>query len=795
MNRKFKLLFVSDSIWLPTGYGKVSKYLVSFLKKDFDVIFLSVTDPTLGSIKIGEIECFRYVRNELDLLWFYTNFKVDIVLLLKEPWVLPNIDKIPIHYILYSPYTQCEPPKDYLYYASLAIDTWLPSKYETEQVKKYGIDATYMPHGVDTKIFKPLDNIKELKKKYGFDRFDIVIGLFGMNTLRKVLPNQLEGIKVFIDNNPDIKVGIYLHSTLLPIKEYWNGYDLRKIIEKFELDENVIIPNQSALLIGFSDYSLAELYNCCDVVVDTCYEGFGLHILEAQACGTPVVTLSIGGGSEINFLDLRVSKFAKFYTQLGSYFAIPDPYEIAEKIEKALKYRKESIREYLHTKASVFEWFKIYKYYVKPRLDYILENLYYRKLRRGKKVAIVTSWGYRCGIASFVKKLLHGFNQHDIYIIPIPTFRNCNYDEYINYLVDKIKVINPDIVLIELEHGVFGRESTSFEQKFYTKLRNELQNVKIVTDFHVVDVYKGIEVFNTISSNSVIVHNKAMFEKLIELIKEYGYEYRNINVISLCSNKIEISKEDARKELGIEKDCKLIGIFGFISPRKGIDIFFKVVEELKREIPNLKGVIVGGFHAETETSYIKYVKKKAKELNIIITGFVNDDIYFKYLKAVDVVLYPCFMLSASGIVIDCIVNNVPIIVLDSPAFKDLPILKAKSIDDFIEFTKTLLSNPKVYNMYVSKLIELSKEFDCKKIAELYSDIFVNDDITTMDIIDCFNEWLERKKEKIIGNSVHIDFKEIAHFCSEKLGKEVKVQKVVYVIRRVLGIENDWIKVK
>ena len=795
MREKFKILYVSDSIWLPTGYGKVSKYLVSFLKRDFNVTFLSVTDPALGSIKVNDIECYRYVRSEIDLLWFYTNFKSDIVLVLKEPWVLPNIDKVPIHYILYSPFTQVEPPKDFLYYASLSSDVWIPSKYETEQVRKFGVDAVYMPHGVDIKIFKPLDNVEELKRKYGFHKFDVVIGLFGMNTLRKVLPNQLEGIKIFMDNNPDIKVGIYLHSTLFPIKEYWNGYDLKKIIEKFELDEKIIIPNQSALLVGFSDYSLAELYNCCDVVVDACYEGFGLHILEAQACGIPTVTLSIGGGSEINFLDLRVNKFAKFYTQLGSYFAIPDPYEVAEKIEKALKFNKESISQYLHDKAKEFEWSKIYNYYVKPRLVHVLENLYFRKLKGGRKVVIITSWGYRCGVSSFVRKLLQGFDQNDIYIVPIPTFRNCNFDEYVNYLIHKVKERNPDVVLIQLEHGVFGKESVNFEQKFYTKLRNELQDVKLITDFHVIDVFKSTEVFEATLSNRVIVHNKAMFDKLVNLLKEYEVNYDNIEVIPLCSNKVEISKEDARRELGIEKDCKLIGIFGFISPRKGIDIFFTVMEKLRNEISNLKGVIVGGFHAEVETNYIKHVKKKSKELEVTITGFVDDDLYFKWLKAVDLVLYPSFMVSSSGIVVDCIVNGVPVIVLDSPAFRDLPILKAKTVDDFIEFSKVLLSNVELYETYLNKLKEISKDFECKEVAKLYNAVLNNDEVTTSEVITCFNEWLEKKKEKIIGNSVRIDFAEISQFCSERLQKKVTVQKIAYVLRKVLRIENDWLKVR
>lgn len=795
MSRKYRILFISDSPWIPTGYGKVSKYLLHYMKHDFDTIFLSVTDPTLGSITIDGVDVYRYVRNEHDLLWFYTHFNCDVVLLLKEPWVISNLDKVPIHYILYAPFTQVEVPRDYLYYASLACSVWLPSKYETEQVRSHGIDAYWIPHGVNYLIFKPMDNVEELRKKYGLDKFDVVIGLFGMNTLRKVLPNQLEGIKVFIDNNPDLKVGIYLHTTLVPIKEYWNGYDLRKIIEKFELEDNVVVPNQHALLVGFSESSLAELYNCCNVVVDACYEGFGLHILEAQACGVPTVTLSVGGGAEINFLNLKVTKFSKFYTQLGSYFLIPDPYDIASKIEEALKYGREGVRDYLHEKAREYSWSNVYYNYLRPTLVQVLENLYYRKRNVGKKIALVTSWSYRCGIAKYVSKLLSEFNKHEVYVIPIPTFRNCSYDEFVKYIVKRIREIEPDVVWVQLEHGVFGKEGTDFEVKFYRELKNELPKTKIVTEFHVVDVYKGVEAFISTTSDKIVVHNIAMHERLSKLFEDYWITGKEVHVIPLCSVEFPLSREEARRKLGVSTDVKIVGLIGFIHPRKGIDVFFTIVETLKNEIPNLVGVILGGFHAEVETQFIKYVKKRARELGVTITGFVNDDVYYTWLKAMDVVVYPVFMISSSGIVIDCIVNHVPIIVLDCPAFKELPVLKAHSIDEFIELTRELLTNSKKYENYVNYLKQVSEQYKCRNVVKDFEVVLDDDEVTTFEVIECFKKWLAEKKASIIGNSVKLDFKEIAEYCSSQLGKKVTIQKVAYVIRKVLKIENDWIKIR
>lgn len=90
------------------------------------------------------------------------------------------------------------------------------------------------------------------------------------------------------------KAGMRSHQLVLVGQMGWKNEDLLSALEQLEIRDAV----------RFLDYvpteSLIGIYNLADVLVlPSLYEGFGLAMLEAMACGTPVLTSNRGSLSEI----------------------------------------------------------------------------------------------------------------------------------------------------------------------------------------------------------------------------------------------------------------------------------------------------------------------------------------------------------------------------------------------------------------------------------------------------------------------------------------------------------------
>ena len=161
------------------------------------------------------------------------------------------------------------------------------SKYSLGKIQSfYDIDpgkVRIVPNGVDLEKFKPGD-AKTARKHFGLGAEPCVL-FVGNLILRKGLPFLIEAAKQVVKEQINTKFLIVGEG---PLKSKLNAS-----IKASGLVENFVF------LGNLTEKLLAEVYQSVDVfVLPSIQEGQGIVLLEAQACGVPVVAFGTGGVCE-----------------------------------------------------------------------------------------------------------------------------------------------------------------------------------------------------------------------------------------------------------------------------------------------------------------------------------------------------------------------------------------------------------------------------------------------------------------------------------------------------------------
>jgi glycosyltransferase involved in cell wall biosynthesis len=249
------------------------------------------------------------------------------------------------------------------------------------------MDCYYVPHGVDTEQYQPLDRT-EARDKLGWPADRFVVGMVAANKgnpSRKALIQHIEAFAHFHKKHPD--TALYLHTTRGENGEM-NGVNLIEFAQMFGLsyttmgrpdtntDAAVWFCDQYLNLLGFPTPYMRHAYAAMDVhVLVSMGEGFGIPILEAQACGTPVIVGGWTAMPELCFageiVDVKHSE--PFPTPLGAFQRLPRPGSIAAAMGRA--YRKPGSSEKARKGALEYDARRVMKDYWAPVLAEIEQDV------------------------------------------------------------------------------------------------------------------------------------------------------------------------------------------------------------------------------------------------------------------------------------------------------------------------------------------------------------------------------------------------------------------------------------
>ena len=345
--RDMRILWQSNGFWSQSGYAVFTRDILFRLRDDgWPLAHVAFWGLQGHPATIDGIYTYPVMGNPFgaDAMFNHAmDFKADVVFTMQDVWPLdPNLLRQIKTWIPYLPIDKSPVPGGVIRNLNFAYKILTFAKFGQEELEKVGFTSTFIPEGTDVNIFKPLDK-QACRKELGLPPDVFLFTMVAANKEnppRKGFQEAMEAFKTFADRHPEARLFITVQQTdpggfpIIPFARHLKILD--KII--YKSDYFVIHKNDS-------DY-ICKLYNASDVLLHPSQtEGFGLCIVESQACGTPVIIQNCQSMPEL-IIDGKTGWGAetlhKRFTNDEGYVNVVDTNSVYSQMEKSYKALKEN---------------------------------------------------------------------------------------------------------------------------------------------------------------------------------------------------------------------------------------------------------------------------------------------------------------------------------------------------------------------------------------------------------------------------------------------------------------------
>lgn len=344
-----KVLLHGNAPTVKTGYGIQIAQLAKCLQADGHEVACSATYGIQGGIEnydgIRVYGC-GYDTNSNDRLHMHADHWFD-----GEPgWIITCVDVWAMQNPLLADYNVAawvpvdhfplQPNVKQFFEMTAAVPVAM-SKFGERMLFDVGLDPSFVPLSVDTNVFRPVEDIRGMtpREMCGLPEDAFVVGMVAMNKGwakdRKGFNEAFWAFKVFEDSHPDAY--LYVHA------DKWGGAEgqnLNDLAILCGIPPHKIIwsggPGQYAYLLGFAPEMMAAMYSAFDVLLAPSHgEGFCVPLIEAQACGTPVIATDATAQTELIGVGWKVHGQPEFDPAHHANYICPrianpiDPRDIA----------------------------------------------------------------------------------------------------------------------------------------------------------------------------------------------------------------------------------------------------------------------------------------------------------------------------------------------------------------------------------------------------------------------------------------------------------------------------------
>ncbi len=297
-----RILWYSNGSAVPSGYGGQTKtWMPRLASLGHDVAVAAFFGLQSAPARFDGI--LTYPASGEDpwsqdtLKGHYGHFGADLLLTLMDAWVLDPNRLAGMRVAHWMP-LDCSPLSvlDRRILAGGGIPVAM-SRFGQRQLAEAGWPAPlYVPHGIDMAQWVPVEGRDEAREAAGLaDRFLIGICAANQDPYRKGFAEQFAAFAEFSADHPDAL--LLVHSRA----QTQQGCDLFALADRLAITDRVRFGDQYLIAAGWTPQDeRAKWFGMLDVLSNCAYgEGFGLPVLEAQACGTPVVVTDCSAMTEL----------------------------------------------------------------------------------------------------------------------------------------------------------------------------------------------------------------------------------------------------------------------------------------------------------------------------------------------------------------------------------------------------------------------------------------------------------------------------------------------------------------